>query len=75
MRCLEHEQRLRDIERCRTELTYFLFHKESQLLSDADAKQSAYKAASALAKASNELHRHEVHCMICKTGRDAQGQV
>jgi hypothetical protein len=75
MRCLEHEQRLRDIEGCRTELTYFLFHKESQLLSDADAKQSAYKAASALAKASNDLHRHEVHCMICKTGRGAQDQV
>jgi hypothetical protein len=74
MRCLEHEQRLRDIERCRTELTYFLFHKESQFLSEASAKQSAYKAASALARASNELHRHEIHCMICKTGRNARGQ-
>ncbi len=75
MRCLEHEQRLRDIERCRTELTFFLFHKESHVLSEASAKQSAYKAASALAKASNELHRHEIHCTICKMGRDPLGQV
>jgi hypothetical protein len=75
MRCLEHEQRLRDIERCRTELTFFLFHKESHVLSEASAKQSAYTAASALAKASNELHRHEIHCTICKMGRDPLGQV
>jgi hypothetical protein len=75
MRCLQHEQRLSDIERCRTELTYFLFHKESQSLSESSAKQSAYKAASALAKATNELHRHEVHCTICKTGKDPLGQV
>jgi hypothetical protein len=75
MRCLEHEQHLRSIERYRTELTYFLFHKESQSLSEASAKRSAYQAAAALARASNELHRHEVHCIICKTDRVPQGQV
>jgi hypothetical protein len=66
MTCPEYEQKLQDVEFHRKQLTYFLFHKELHLLSDATAKQSANAAASAVAKASNELHRHQQHCNTCK---------
>lgn len=66
MTCPEYEQKLQDVEYHRKQLTFFLFHKELHSLSDAIAKQSANAAASAVAKASNELHRHQQHCDTCK---------
>ena len=66
MTCPEYEQKLQDVEFHRKQLTFFLFHKELHSLSDAQAKESANAAASAVAKASNELHRHQQHCNTCK---------
>jgi hypothetical protein len=66
MTCPEYEQKLQDVEFHREQLTFFLFHKELHLLSDAKAKQSANAAAFAVATASNELHRHQQHCKTCK---------
>jgi hypothetical protein len=71
MTCPEYEQKLLDVEFHRKQLTFFLFHKELHLLSDANAKQSANAAASAVAKASNELHGHQQHCNACKQERAA----
>jgi hypothetical protein len=66
MTCPEYEKKLQDVEYHRKQLTYFLFRKELHLLPDAKAKQSANTAASAVSKASNELHQHQQHCNICK---------
>jgi hypothetical protein len=66
MTCPELEKRLQDIEYHRKELNYFLLRKELHLLADAKAKQSATTVASALARASNQLHWHQNQCSICK---------
>jgi hypothetical protein len=66
MTCPELEKRLQDIEYHRKELNYFLLRNELHLLADAKAKRSATTVASALARASNQLHRHQNQCSICK---------
>jgi hypothetical protein len=75
MPCVEHEQQLHDVESCRNELTYYLFRRESHLLSKVTAKQFAYKAAFALARAINRLHLHEVRCALCRKGVNPIGRV
>jgi hypothetical protein len=66
MACLEHEKRLRYVEQCRVEVHYFLFRKELHLLPSESARQAANTAALALARACNELHRHESRCDTCR---------
>jgi hypothetical protein len=68
MPCPEHEQRLYDVEDCRNKLTYYLFREELHLLSEGNAKQYACRAATNLARASNQLHWHEARCAVCRRG-------
>jgi hypothetical protein len=60
---------LLDVAYYRRQINHFLFLKEEHGLCDDNAKRSAKQAASALAKASNQLHWHQIHCNICRKPR------
>jgi hypothetical protein len=71
MTCPEFDRLSRDVEYYRKQLKYFLFDKSAHRLPEAEAKQSANEAASALARASNLLHWHENYCSVCKRASKA----
>jgi hypothetical protein len=66
MSCYEYERLTEDVEYYRSQINHLLFLKKLHGALDEATTRSANEVASAMARASNELHRHDTHCPICR---------
>jgi hypothetical protein len=76
MSCNEYERLSEDVDYYRRQINHLLFLKKLHGPLDEPTTRSANEVASALARASNELHRHDNHCNTCRrAGYDRNKQL
>jgi hypothetical protein len=66
MTCHKRDERLHEVKVCHEALLTSLFRKEMQLPSNTAARRATLLAASAFAKATNDLCQHEKQCYVCR---------